>query len=62
MQKIYGVCYHPTYGGWISLDGVFIFKDVLCPDLPQQAPKDIFPNDKERVKLLNKFNSPVLIQ
>ena len=58
MQNIYGACYHPVYGGWVSLDGVFIFKDVLCPDLPQQAPQDVFPNREERIELLKKYNTP----
>lgn len=58
MQSIYGVCYHPVYGGWVSLDGAFIFKDVLCPDLEQKAPVDVFPNRKERIELLEKYNNP----
>ena len=57
MQSIYGVCYHPVYGGWVSLDGAFIFKDVLCPDLEQTAPVDVFPNRKERIELLEKYNT-----
>nr|XP_022307864.1 methylmalonic aciduria and homocystinuria type C protein homolog [Crassostrea virginica] len=57
-QKIYGVCYHPVYGGWISLDGVFIFKDVLCPDLPQRAPPVVIPSQKQRIELLEKYNTP----
>nr|XP_022307642.1 methylmalonic aciduria and homocystinuria type C protein homolog [Crassostrea virginica] len=57
-ESIYGVCYHPVYGGWVSLDGVFIFKDVLCPDLEQKAPVDVFPNRKERIELLEKYNTP----
>ncbi|XP_078329182.1 cyanocobalamin reductase / alkylcobalamin dealkylase-like [Crassostrea virginica] len=57
-ENIYGACYHPVYGGWVSLDGVFIFKDVLCPDLPQQAPQDVFPNREERIELLKKYNTP----
>uniref|UniRef100_A0A8B8BYH9 Cyanocobalamin reductase (cyanide-eliminating) n=1 Tax=Crassostrea virginica TaxID=6565 RepID=A0A8B8BYH9_CRAVI len=57
-KKIYGVCYHPVYGGWISLDGVFIFKDVLCPDLPQQTPPDVIPSQKQRIELLEKYNTP----
>ena len=58
LQTIYGVCYHPTYGGWFSLDGVFIFKDVLCPDLPQRAPRDVIPSQEKRVELLEKYNIP----
>ena len=58
MQSIHGVCYHPVYGGWVSLDGVFIFKDVLCPDLEQKVPKDLFPHRKERIELLEKYNTP----
>ena len=58
MQKKYGVCCHPEYGGWISLDGVFIFKDVLCPDLPQRDPQDVIPRPEKRVDLLEKFNFP----
>nr|XP_022307638.1 LOW QUALITY PROTEIN: methylmalonic aciduria and homocystinuria type C protein homolog [Crassostrea virginica] len=57
-KKIFGVCYHPVYGGWVSLDGVFIFKDVLCPDLPQRAPRDVIPSQEKRVELLEKFNFP----
>ena len=56
LQTICGVCYHPTYGGWVSLDGVFIFKDVLCPDLPQRAPQDVIPSEEKRVELLEKYN------
>ena len=55
MQIINGVSFHPVYGGWVSFDGVFIFKDVVCPDLPQRAPKDVFPDRKERVELLEIF-------
>ena len=55
MQKIYGVSFHPVYGRWVSLDGVFIFKDVLCPDLPQRVPKDVLSDRKERVELLDIF-------
>ena len=58
MQKIFGACYHPVYGGWISLDGVFIFKDVLCPALPKKDPEDVFPNREKRIELLNKYNTP----
>nr|XP_022307643.1 methylmalonic aciduria and homocystinuria type C protein homolog [Crassostrea virginica] len=57
-KKIFGACYHPVYGGWISLDGVFIFKDVLCPALPKKDPEEVFPNREERIELLNKYNTP----
>nr|XP_022317705.1 methylmalonic aciduria and homocystinuria type C protein homolog [Crassostrea virginica] len=55
-QKICGVCYHPVYGGWFGLRGVFIFKDVRCPDLPRRAPPDVIPGQAQRVELLEKFN------
>ena len=57
MQNIYGVSFHPVYGGWVSFDGVFIFKDVVCPDLPQRAPKDVLPDRNERMELLEKIRN-----
>ncbi|XP_078327892.1 uncharacterized protein LOC111115434 [Crassostrea virginica] len=55
-QKIHGTCYHPVYGGWISIDGVFIFKDVLCSYLEQKAPQDVIPSQEKRAELLDKFS------
>ena len=33
-----------------------IFKDVLCPDIPRQAPKDCVASREDRIKLLESFN------
>lgn len=58
IQEKFGVCYHPKHGGWMSLDGVLIFKDVLCPDLPKRDPPDVVDTQKKRVELLEQFNIP----
>ena len=56
MQEIYGVCCHPVYGGFVSLDGVLIFWDVLCPDLLKRDPEDVIRSQEKRLELLEKYN------
>ena len=53
---MYGVCLHPKYGGWFAIRGVFIFHDVLVPDLEQRPPPDVLPDETDRVQLLERFN------
>lgn len=55
-KKICGVCIHPLFGGWFALRGVLIFKNLQCPSLVQENPKDVIPNNEQRIELLEKFN------
>ncbi|XP_059163025.1 cyanocobalamin reductase / alkylcobalamin dealkylase-like [Physella acuta] len=55
-KKMYGVCIHPKFGGWFALRGVFIFKNILCPNLPRVEPVDCVPDQESKVKLLKLFN------
>lgn len=55
-RKIYGVSYHPKYGGWFALRGVLIFQDVLCEDLVPREPLDCVSDMERRQELLERFN------
>lgn len=35
---------------------MFIFHNVLAPDLEQRPPPDILPDDSDRIELLERFN------
>ncbi|KAG0444372.1 hypothetical protein HPB47_013867 [Ixodes persulcatus] len=54
--KLLGVCIHPKYGGWFAFRGVFIFSDVLVPDLEQRQPADVVQCEDVRRDLLRLFN------
>ncbi|KAF7254725.1 hypothetical protein EYD10_01367 [Varanus komodoensis] len=55
-KKIYGVCIHPSYGGWFAIRALVVFPDVQVPFLPQSPPFDCVTTQEERIELLNKFN------
>jgi methylmalonic aciduria homocystinuria type C protein len=55
LQKIFGVCLHPRFGGWFAMRGVLIFKDFSFPDLHKRAPPDVLKTDAEKIDLLEKF-------
>ncbi|CAN8010041.1 unnamed protein product [Ixodes pacificus] len=55
-KKLLGVCIHPKYGGWFAFRGVFIFGDVLVPDLEQRQPADVVQCEDVRRDLLRLFN------
>lgn len=55
-RKICGVSIHPKYGGWFAMRGIFIFKNVLVPNLPKREPEDIVKDDAKKIELLEKFN------
>lgn len=55
-KKMFGVCMHPQYGGWMALRGVVIFSDVQCPQLEQRKPCDILKTQEEIQELLRRFN------
>lgn len=38
-KKVFGVCLHPSYGGWFALRGVAIFTTLKFPQLPRQQPR-----------------------
>lgn len=38
-KKVFGVCLHPSYGGWFALRGVTIYTTIRCPNLPRQQPR-----------------------
>lgn len=56
LQKLYGVCIHPRYGGWFAIRGVLIFPDVQVPSLEQKLPVDCVSTDEKKIQLLNRFN------
>ena len=55
-RKMFGVSIHPRYGGWFSMRGVIIFRDVLVPNMALPEPPDVVQGDERRIELLEKFN------
>lgn len=56
LQKIYGVCIHPCYGGWFAIRALLIFPDVEVPFLQQNPPVDCVRTERKKIELLDKFN------
>lgn len=56
LQKIYGVCIHPCYGGWFAIRALLIFSEVEVPFLQQNLPIDCVSGEEEKIELLDKFN------
>ena len=56
-KKLFGVCIHPLYGGWFAIRSVVVFTKLQCPELPFKPPKDCLPADKQRLDVLEKFNT-----
>ncbi|ETE72041.1 Methylmalonic aciduria and homocystinuria type C protein-like protein, partial [Ophiophagus hannah] len=54
--KIYGVCIHPSYGGWFAIRALLLFPDIKVPFLLQKSPIDCVPTEEKRIELLEKFN------
>lgn len=56
LQKIFGVCIHPKYGGWFAIRGLLLFPDIQVPFLEQPAPVDCVSKEEKRIELLEQFN------
>ncbi|XP_047231106.1 cyanocobalamin reductase / alkylcobalamin dealkylase isoform X2 [Girardinichthys multiradiatus] len=56
-QKMFGVCIHPSFGGWFAIRALLVFEDVTVgSELVQPAPPDCVPSREDRIKLLEAFN------
>ncbi|XP_046916999.2 cyanocobalamin reductase / alkylcobalamin dealkylase [Dermatophagoides farinae] len=51
-----GLCIHPEYGGWFGLRGVFVFKQILVPNLERKPPANVIPDIMQQEALLKLFN------
>ncbi|MEQ2167348.1 hypothetical protein GOODEAATRI_003240 [Goodea atripinnis] len=56
-KKMFGVCIHPSFGGWFAIRALLVFEDVTVgSELVQPAPPDCVPSREDRIKLLEAFN------
>lgn len=57
LQKMFGVCVHPQFGGWFAIRALLVFVDLRgSPDLQQPPPVDCVPSKEDRIQLLEAFN------
>ena len=57
LQKMYGVCVHPKFGGWFAIRALLVFGGVTVgSELVQPAPPDCVPSREDRIQLLEAFN------
>lgn len=56
-KKMYGVCVHPSFGGWFAIRALLVFEDVTVgPETLQPVPPDCVPSREDRIRLLEAFN------
>ncbi|XP_043984958.1 cyanocobalamin reductase / alkylcobalamin dealkylase isoform X1 [Gambusia affinis] len=56
-QKMFGVCIHPSFGGWFAIRALLVFEDVAVgAELVQPDPPDCVASREDRIKLLEAFN------
>ncbi|XP_061894798.1 cyanocobalamin reductase / alkylcobalamin dealkylase-like isoform X1 [Entelurus aequoreus] len=56
-KKLYGVCVHPTLGGWFAIRALLVFEDVkVDSEVVQPPPPDCVPLREDRIRLLEAFN------
>ncbi|XP_032426962.1 cyanocobalamin reductase / alkylcobalamin dealkylase isoform X2 [Xiphophorus hellerii] len=56
-RKMFGVCIHPSFGGWFAIRALLVFEDVAVgPELVQPDPPDCVASREDRIKLLEAFN------
>merc|ERR1712029_1099190 len=55
--KIFPVCLHPRYGGWFSIRGVLIFKNILCETIPTSQVVQVLTSQSEIAHLLHLWNN-----
>uniref|UniRef100_A0A8C6SYZ1 Cyanocobalamin reductase / alkylcobalamin dealkylase n=1 Tax=Neogobius melanostomus TaxID=47308 RepID=A0A8C6SYZ1_9GOBI len=56
-DKMYGVCVHPSFGGWFAIRALLVFEDVTVgSELQQPVPPDCVPSREDRIRLLEAFN------
>ena len=51
-----GVCIHPVFGGWFSIRGCFVFKQLLVPHLEPKMAPNVVPDEHRQAELLRLFN------
>lgn len=57
LQKMFGVCVHPKFGGWFAIRALLVFGGMTAgPELVQPAPPDCVPCREDRIRLLEAFN------
>lgn len=57
LQKMFGVCVHPRFGGWFAIRALLVFGGMTVgPELVQPAPPDCVPCREDRIRLLEAFN------
>lgn len=56
-KKMFGVCVHPSFGGWFAIRALLVFEDVTAgSELAPPTPPDCVPRREDRIKLLEAFN------
>ncbi|XP_054912160.1 cyanocobalamin reductase / alkylcobalamin dealkylase [Poeciliopsis prolifica] len=56
-RKMFGVCIHPSFGGWFAIRALLVFEDVTVgSELVQPDPPDCVASREDRIKLLEAFN------
>ncbi|XP_068174694.1 cyanocobalamin reductase / alkylcobalamin dealkylase isoform X2 [Antennarius striatus] len=56
-KKIFGVCVHPSFGGWFAIRALLVFGDVTVgSEMVQPVPSDCVPSRDGRIQLLEAFN------
>jgi len=50
-----GVAIHPMFGGWFAIRGVFIFPQLLAPDLTPKEPVNVVQSREKQIELLHLF-------
>lgn len=57
LQKMFGVCVHPRFGGWFAVRALLIFEGVTVGlEMVQPVPQDCVPSREGRIQLLEAFN------
>lgn len=57
LQKMFGVCVHPRFGGWFAIRALLVFGGVTVDsEMVQPDPPDCVPSREDRIQLLEAFN------
>lgn len=57
LQKMFGVCVHPRFGGWFAIRALLVFGGVTVDsEMLQPDPPDCVPSREGRIQLLEAFN------
>ena len=55
-SKLFPVCMHPNFGGWMALRGILVFPNICVPHLEKRLPPELIESQEEILQLLKLYN------